>query len=217
MLRDTKKRGKSFIGKALFMVFTVCAFFMCHAELGADELHAGTRDLTGKSVAVLVGEGVHDGETLFPIGFLENRGAQVTVLGTGAGEVKAYNSDTWIKVKMSVDDADIEQFDAIIIPGGRSPSYLREHENVVEFARRGVEMQKVTAAICHGPQLLIAAGVLQNRYATAFPNVKEELEDAGARYEDVPMMRDGNIITSRIPDDLPDFMRAVEKALLERE
>ena len=172
-------------------------------------------DLSGKRVAILAGEGLHDPETLAPIGFLVNRGAAVTVIGVAPGYAKAYNSDTWVRIEKSVDEVTVEAFDAIVIPGGSSPAYLREHENVVAFAREAVEAGKVAAAICHGPQLLISAGVLDGKKATAYSGVADELREAGAVYDDVPMMRDGTIITSRIPQDLPVFVRAIEEALTE--
>lgn len=172
--------------------------------------------LEGRQVAVLAGEGLHDGETLIPIGFLVNLGADVTVLGVEPGYAGAYNSDFVVRIERSVDDVSFEDFDAVIIPGGRSPSFLRQHENVVAFVRSAVEADKVVAAICHGPQLLIAAGVVEGKNVTAFPEVAEELREAGAYYDDVPMMRDGSMITSRVPDDLPDFMEEVRLALLER-
>lgn len=197
--------------RTLFIALTALAM-LAMPTASADEHYTPT-DLTGKSVAVLAGEGLHDAETLVPIGFLQNRGAEITVVGVEPGYAKAYNSDTWVRVEKSVDDVSVEDYDAIVIPGGRSPAYLREHENVVAFTRAAVEAGKVAAAICHGPQLLITAGVLEGRKATAFSTVADELREAGANYDDVPMMRDGNIITSRIPQDLPVFVRAIEEAL----
>jgi protease I len=187
---------------------------------GSYVLHAeeySPSDLTGKKVAVLVGEGFQDAETLFPIGFLVNRGAEVTSIGAEKGYVKAYNSDTWVKVEMSAVEADANDYDAIVVPGGSSPAYLREYDSVVNFLKQGAEDGKVIAAICHGPQLLITAGILEGRSVTAYPSVADELYTAGANYDDVPVMRDGKIITSRIPDDLPHFVMAIEMALYETE
>ncbi|MFA6636406.1 MAG: DJ-1/PfpI/YhbO family deglycase/protease [Candidatus Omnitrophota bacterium] len=174
-------------------------------------------DLKGKNVAVLVGEGFQDAETLFPIGFLVNRGSEVTTIGVEKGYVKAYNSDTWVRVEMSAAEADADDYDAIVIPGGSSPAYLREHDSVVNFLKKGAQGGKVIAAICHGPQLLITAGMLEGKNVTSYPSVAEELYTAGANYDDVPVMRDGKIITSRVPDDLPHFVRAIETALSESE
>lgn len=196
------------------MTFFAAALVLNPSFSRADE-HLEPRDLTGKSVAIVAGEGLHDGETLFPMGFLLNRGAEITVVGVESGYVKAYNSDTWVFVERSVDEVSVDDFDAIVIPGGRSPANLREHQNVVNFVRGAVEGEKIVAAICHGPQLLIAAGVMEGRAATCFPNMAEEIIEAGSEYDDVPMIRDGNIITSRVPDDLSEFVAAIEQALSE--
>lgn len=195
-----------------FIALVAASIVFTPAALAADDDYE-PQDLTGRKVAVLVGEGLHDAETLVPIGFLVNRGAAVTVVGVEPGYAKAYNSDTYVRIEKSVDDVKPEDFDAVVIPGGKSPAYLRKHENAVAFARAAVEQGKVTGAICHGPQVLITAGVLEGKKATAYSGVADELKDAGATYEDVPMMRDGNIITSRVPDDLPVFLRTIEKAL----
>lgn len=180
-------------------------------EAVADE-HEGP--LAGKHIAFLVAEGVHDAETLVPLGHLANRGARVTVVGPSTGLVDAYNSDIQILVGKTVDQVDADDFDGLVIPGGRSPANLRQHEDVVAFARAIVEAGKPVAAICHGPQVLVTAGVLEGKTATAVGGIADELREAGAEYVDVAMARDGNIITSRVPGDLPDFCAAFEAALL---
>ena len=171
--------------------------------------------LAGKHVAFLVGEDVHDGETYMPMAYLVNRGAKVSIIGVEPGTVKAYNSDFTFKVQQAVDKVNITDFDALVIPGGRSPAFLREHESVVNFARDFFESGRPVAAICHGPQVLVTAGVLEGRTATCFEGMSDELVDAGADYRDEPMIRDGNLITSRLPGDLPVFSKAIEQALLE--
>lgn len=210
MFGSVGKRQKSMVSVS---VVALAVALLAHAPaLYADEDYAPA-DLSDKSVAVLVGEGLHDAETLVPIGYLANRGAAITVVGVAPGQAKAYNSDTWVRIDTSVDDVNVADFDAVVIPGGSSPAYLREHDNIVAFTREAVEAGKVVAAICHGPQVLITAGVLEGKNATAFRNVADELREAGANYEDTPLMVDGNVITSRIPDDLPQFVRAIEEAL----
>lgn len=170
--------------------------------------------LAGKHVAFLVGEGVQDAETLVPLGYVVNRGAKVTVVGRAPGLVKAYNSEIRVFVEKAVDDVSPDEFDGLVIPGGRSPANLREHESIVDFARKLTEAGKPVAAICHGPQVLITAGVLDGKNATAFAGISGELREGGAHYTDAPLVRDGNIITSRLPKDLPDFCAAFEEALL---
>ena len=112
-----------------------------------------------------------------------------------------------------MDEVTPEEFDAVVIPGGKSPACLREHENILAFVRAVAESGNPTAAVCHGPQVLISAGVLKDKKVTAYSKVADELRAAGALYEDAPLVRDGNIITSRIPEDLPGFCREIELAL----
>ncbi len=172
--------------------------------------------LRGKHVAFLVGEGFHDGETYIPMSYLINRGARVTVIGAEPETVTAYNSDITIRVHRSARAVRPERYDALVIPGGRSPDWLREHEDVVTFAGDFFETGKPVAAICHGPQVLITAGVLEGRAATCFADMSDELKEAGADYSDEAVVRDDNLITSRNPDDIPAFSEAIKNALLEQ-
>lgn len=172
--------------------------------------------LAGKHVAFLVGEGVHDGETLMPLAYLVNRGAEVTVIGVAPGTVTAYNSDFQFRVQQSADAVSVADFDALVIPGGRSPAFLREHDNVVTFVREFFATGKPVAAICHGPQVLVTAGVIDGFRATAIESIADELKGAGADYVDAEVVRDRNLITSRLPPDLPAFSQAIESGLLEQ-
>lgn len=196
----------------LFTVAVLLALALGSAVTSAEEADTPV-DLSGKRVAMLVCEGVHDAEALVPLGFLTNRGARVTVIGVAPGYAKAYNSDIQIRIEKLVTDVDAADFDAVVIPGGKSPACLREHETVLAFVKTMVEAGKPAAAICHGPQVLLTAGLVEGKRVTAYSKVADELREAGAVYEDAPMVRDGNIITSRIPDDLPAFCRAIETAL----
>ncbi len=180
------------------------------------QVSAETRaPLAGKHVALLVGEGVHDGETLMPLAYLVNRGATVTVVGVEPGTVGAYNSDYQFLVEQAADAVDVANFDALVIPGGQSPAFLREHESVVGFASDFFATGKPVAAICHGPQVLVTAGVIDGFRATAIEDIADELTGAGAVYVDDEVVRDRNLITSRLPPDLPAFSKAIEDALLE--
>jgi protease I len=171
--------------------------------------------LRGRRIAVLVGEGFHDGETFMPLAYLANRGAHVTVIGIEPGVIKAYNSDMTIRVERAVRDVNYRQFDALVLPGGRGPSVLRQNDAVVSFAREFFESGRPVAAICHGPQVLITAGVLDGKRATCIANISSELQEAGATYEDAPVVRDGNLITSRVPDDIPAFCMKIEEVIIE--
>lgn len=166
-----------------------------------------------KHVAVLLDAGFQDAEAFMPIGYLSNRGVGVTVIGPTPGRVKAYNSDFEIEIHKSVNEVTVDQFDGLILPGGKAPASLREKEAVVAFVKDFYQSGKPVAAICHGPQLLARAGLLEGVITTGVNSIKEELEDAGATYRDEPLVTDGNLITSRVPDDLPQFAAAIEKAL----
>ncbi len=165
-------------------------------------------------IAVLVDEGFHDGEAFMPMGYLTNRGALITVIGPETGIVSAYNSDFTIEIQKAVDEVGIDDFDALILPGGLAPARLRENEAVVEFAKNFFETGKIVAAICHGPQVLVTAGVLDGMDVTGVSGIREEIEEAGANYLDRSVVIDHNLITSRTPPDLYDFSSAIEQSVL---
>lgn len=194
-------------------------FVACEKQAEEPEIEEAipVKELTGKTVAILIAEGFHDGETLEPKAFLEEHGAEVIILGPAVGEVKAYNSDQVVNIEKAVDEADVEEFDALILPGGKGPAVLREHEAAVAFAKAFFESGKPVAAICHGPQVLITAGVVEGRSMTGTSQIAEELKEAGAEYLDEPVVVDGNLITSRTPDDLPKFNEAILNALKNNE
>lgn len=171
--------------------------------------------LSRPNVAVLVTEGFHDGEAYMPMGYLVNKGFDVTVIGPETGRVKAYNSDFEIVIERSVRDISVDDFDALILPGGRAPAALREDATVVEFATMFFETGKPVAAICHGPQVLATAGVLDGVTCTGVGGIQEELEAAGATYLDEALVIDRNLITSRVPGDLALFSKAIEEAVNE--
>ncbi len=170
-------------------------------------------ELAGRHVAILITEGFHDQETLHPKDYLRDRGAMVTVIGPAVETVVAYNSDVEVTIERTVDEVTVGQFDALVIPGGRSPGRLREDETVVAFVKSFVETGKPVAAICGGPRLLIATGLMEGRRATIVGGLSDELVEAGAYYRDTELVVDGNIITSRVPGDLPVFSEAIAQAL----
>ncbi|MFW5973689.1 MAG: DJ-1/PfpI/YhbO family deglycase/protease, partial [Bacteroidota bacterium] len=172
---------------SLLLVFAVQT--MCGGEAFSQDRSTAVR------VIVLTGEGFHDGETLMPIGYLTNRGAEVTVVGPERGTVKAYNSDITVEIERAIGEVSIDEFDVLILPGGQAPATIREDQAVVSFTRDFVDSGKVVAAICHGPQVLARAGVLDGRTVTAVGSIQSELTDAGATFEDTQVMQDGNIIT----------------------
>jgi protease I len=178
-------------------------------EVAAPGMQAANRP----HVAVLLTEGFQDAEAYMPIGYLENKDMDITVIGPETGRVKAYNSDFEIVVQKAVGEVNVDEFDALILPGGKAPAALRENPAVVEFAKNFFNSGKPVAAICHGPQVLARAGVLQDVTATAVGSIQGELEEAGANYVDEALVVDGNLITSRVPGDLPVFSKAIEDAI----
>lgn len=164
-------------------------------------------------VAVLVAEGFQDAEAYMTIGYLTNHGCDVKVIGIETGTVKAYNSDFTIDIEKSVSEASPEYFDALVLPGGKGPAELRENEEVLEFVRAFWKTEKPVAAICHGPQVLISAGLMDGKTATGVSGIKEELEAAGVTYLDESVVVQGQLITSRVPDDLFIFSKTIAEAI----
>ena len=196
----------------LFTLFLVVSAALL---VGCDRRTVTADQLAGKHVAIMITEGFQDEETLHPMDYLSSRGAKVTVIGPSTETVKAYNSDVTVQIEKTVASVSVHEFDALVIPGGRSPGALRKDGTAVAFAEAFVKSGKPVAAICHGPQVLITAGVMHGKRATAVAAISNELEEAGSHYEDSPLVRDGNIITSRLPKDLPVFSEAIAEALTE--
>lgn len=204
------------LNKWFFPAFLTLALLLTAGcgEQQVEDMAGEPGELEGKRVAFLITEGFHDGETLFPMGYLINHGAQVTMIGIERGSYTAYNSDVTARVERSINEVTPEDFDALVIPGGHSPGNLRENEDVIAFVEAFVGTDKPTAAICHGPQVLVTAGVVSGRNLTGFEAVKDEITEAGGNFEDTEVLVDGNIITSRVPDDLPAFSRQIAESLM---
>jgi protease I len=174
--------------------------------------------LHGKRVAILAADGVEKVELEQPRTALTERGAQVTVLSLKAGEIQARNHDLepagTISVDGTVSDVSVEDYDALVLPGGTvNPDKLRVDDSAVSFVRDFVTSGKPVAAICHGPWTLVEAGVVAGRTLTSYPSIRTDLRNAGANVVDEEVAIDGNVITSRSPDDLPAFCAALVKQL----
>ncbi len=161
--------------------------------------------LDGKKIGMLLGQRYQDEEAGVPLDFFRKQGAQVDVISISKGKLKGLYQRRIIDVARTVDEVNIGDYDALIIPGGRSPAWLRKNEAAVRFVREFYESGKPVAAICHGPQLLAEAGVLKDKKITGYYKIKEEMLKAGARFYDEPVVVDGNLITSREPGDLGIF------------
>ena len=170
--------------------------------------------LKGKIVAILAEQDFEDSELIEPLKAMKEAGAQVFVVGSGSQpSYRGKRGKATIKVDIDADKIRAEDFDAIIIPGGYAPDKMRLHQPMIDLVKRAHDLGKVVAAICHGPQLLISADIVRGRRVTSWPSVAIDLKNAGANWVDEPIVRDGNLITSRKPSDILVFNRAIIQAL----
>jgi len=171
--------------------------------------------LRGRRVAILVEDLYQDQEVWYPYYRLKEAGAEVTVVGTGKPEYKSKHGYP-ITAQASAEEVSAGQFDAVIIPGGYAPDLLRRDPAVVRFVQEANRQGKVIGAICHAGWVLCSAGLLRGKTVTCFSAIKDDVVNAGATYVDREVVRDGALITSRKPDDLPAFVRTIIEALEER-
>jgi protease I len=176
---------------------------------------AQSTELKDKRVAVLMTDGVEQVEYTEPRKFLEQHGAQVTLLAPkhAGEEVQGYYHLTpggRFKVERDVHGCRPADFDALVLPGGvANPDRLRMNEDVVGFIREFARENKPIAAICHGPWTLIDADLVKGKHLTSWPSLKQDLRNAGADWSDEPVVVDGQLVTSRKPDDIPQFNQAM--------
>jgi len=149
-----------------------------------------------------------DSELLFPYYRLQEEGLEVDIASIARGKINGKHGYE-VGVNRALRDVDPNEYDALILPGGKAPAALRKERAAIEIAKDFFRRNKPVAAICHGPQILITAGVLTGRRATCYHSVAEELKESGALYEDSEVVVDGNLVTSRQPSDLPAFMREI--------
>ena len=170
--------------------------------------------LHGKRVAMLVEDEFEDRELTGPLDALRAAGATVTIVGPMRGtEYRGNRGHAVAKAELAAGAACMKDFDALVIPGGHAPDRMRMRHAMVDLARDAMDAGKPVAAICHGPQLLISADVLRGRTLTCWPSIAVDVKNAGGLYIDKPVVEDGNLITSRKPDDVPLFSEAIIRAL----
>ncbi len=169
--------------------------------------------LSGKRVAILAEDLYEDLELWYPKLRLLEAGAQVEVVGSGKSQVHTSKHGYPVEVDRFIQDVDVHQLDAVIIPGGYAPDLMRRVPAMVALVREAVHHNKIVAAICHAGWLLASAEVVQGKHLTCFFAIKDDLIHAGALYQDAEVVVDGNLITSRQPGDLPAFCRAIIAAL----
>ena len=177
--------------------------------------------LNGRKVAILATDGFEQSELLKPKQLLEEAGAATVVIATASKQqIKGCNHGEWgekVDVDLNLGEARATDYDALVLPGGvMNPDKLRLHEEAIELIREFGRSGRPLAAICHGPWTLIDAGLAKGKHLTSWPTLRVDLENAGARWEDREVIVDGSLITSRKPDDIPAFTRALIHMLEER-
>ena len=165
-------------------------------------------------IALVLGQGFEDSEFRVPYDRLKEEGYEVEIIGVKAGEeLTGYKGKEMVKVEKGIDRVKAEDYDALLIPGGQSPDHLRVDKRIVELVKQFDQAGRLIAAVCHGPQLLIAAHLVKGRTLTAWQTIQKDLELMGAIVKDQPVVIDGNWITSRKPDDLDAFSTAILREL----
>ena len=167
------------------------------------------RKLDGKKVAILVADGFEQVEMTGPRDALDEAGAETKIVSLKSGKIQGmHHADKGDKfdVDLTVDEARPEEFDALMIPGGlMNPDALRSNDDALEFARHFFREGKPVATICHGPQVLISAGLVRGRTMTSWPAIKADMRNAGANWVNEEVVVDNGLVTSRKPDDIPAF------------
>ena len=175
--------------------------------------------LENKNVAILATNGFEESELTSPREALKEAGAKTFIISPESGTIKSWHEGNWggeFEVDLTLDKAEADQFDSLVLPGGViNPDQLRLNEDAIAFVRAFFEDGKPVSAICHGPQLLINANVLQGRTLTSWPSIKEDLRNAGARWVDNEVVVDKGLTTSRSPADLPAFNKKMIEEIRE--
>lgn len=166
-------------------------------------------NLSEVRAAVLVEQQYQELEVWYPVLRLREAGCKVTLVGPEAGATYPSKLGYPAKSDRAAKDVSANDFDVIVIPGGFAPDFMRRTEAMLRLVSTMAEQGKIVAAICHGPWVLCSTQALKGRKATCFFAIKDDVINAGASYQDAAVVRDGNIITSRKPDDLPEFMQTI--------
>ena len=170
-------------------------------------------EIQGKKVVIPVESLFNTFEFWYPYYRLKEAGADVTVVGSGSADTYTGKPGTEVKVDVSIEQVSADNYDGMVIPGGYAPDIMRRYPKMVQLVKDLFDGGKVVAAICHAGWMLASAEILQGKTVTSFFAIKDDLVHAGAEWVDQEVVVDGNLITSRTPDDLPAFMRAVIAAL----
>jgi archaeal arginyl aminopeptidase len=164
---------------------------------------------------IISADNFEDTELLVPYYRLKEEGAEVDIASIKRGPIKGKHGYE-VEANKELKEIKPDNYDILVLPGGKAPETVRKDKNAIEIAKHFFQRNKPVAAICHGPQTLITAGLLRGRHATCYKSVAPEIKEAGALYEDKEVVVDGNLVTSRQPSDLPAFMRETLKMLRKR-
>jgi protease I len=214
----SQRAGNAFAGIASLLVTAFAAASAFLTQDNPEQQGASmSTELKGKKIAILATDGFEQVELTEPKKNLEDAGATVEVISLKEGQIKGWDMTDWgttVRVDRVVSGARPADYDALVLPGGViNPDKLRMDEAAVSFVREFANSRKPVAAICHGPWTLIEAGVVKGRTMTSWPSLHTDLKNAGAHWVDQEVVADGNVITSRKPDDIPAFSRAISQAL----
>lgn len=172
--------------------------------------------LQGKKAAILVEDIYNEFELWIPYYRLQEEGVEVVLVGSGTAATYHGKYGIPAKADKQASEVSANDFDAIVIPGGYAPDKMRIHVEMVQLVKEMFNSGKVVASICHGGWMLVSADVLKGKKATSYVGIKDDMVNAGAAWEDSELVRDGNLITSRKPEDLPAFCRTIISAMEEQ-
>ena len=176
-------------------------------------------DIKSASILILATDGYERSELRVPLEELRKQGADVKIASIKSGQIKSWDETDWgdsVEVDLAASDVKVEDFDAIVMPGGQiNPDVLRTNEDAMRVVRDFVKSGKPVAAICHAPWLLVEADALRGRRATSYPSIKTDVRNAGAQWVDEEVVVDNGIITSRSPKDLKAFVAMIVEEVKE--
>ena len=168
--------------------------------------HHTHKPLEGRTAAVMIGPVFEDSEATYPYYRLREAGAEVTIIGIEEGELSGKHGQP-LEVERAASAVDADGLDILVIAGGMGPDKLRADQGVLELVRAMDAARKPVAFICHAGWVAVSAGIVDRRRVTSYPTIADDLRNAGAEWEDAEVVVDGNLVSSRRPDDLPAFMR----------
>jgi protease I len=170
--------------------------------------------LEGKKIAILIEADFEDDEVTKPHEAMKQAGAKVIIVGSKAGEkYQGKRHEAEIVSDTTADRVNHQDLDAVIVPGGYAPDKMRLHQPMIDLVRKAYDSGILVATVCHGPQLLISADIVRGKRMTSWPSIAVDLKNAGAEWVDKEVVKDGNLISSRKPSDLPSFNKAIIEAL----